>query len=264
MDYIAAVPYRSVSDNGDYIQSVREAVASPAAFTRFKQDARYQYVLEHLSLDKGLECLAILEAKYPDLLVRSIVGLNDMVGSPTTYPSLVVHGIPVSPSSLRYLKIVGDLLSIYPGKLPSGLKIAEIGVGYGGQCLLLDAVLPQARFTLFDLPPVLELASKYLECHLMQGSYTTTSLNRCSGQQEYDLVVSNYAFSELPSAVQRVYLEKVLTGAGHGYMIMNSGREGCAFQGDHLSVDQIREYLPQIRVEQEEPSTHPGNYVIRW
>lgn len=264
MDYIAAPSYRSVSDNGDYILAVREAIASPEAFARFKQDPRYIYVLEHLSGEKGSECLSVLYSKYPELLSQHLLTINDQVGSPTKikYPGL--GGIEVSPSTLRYLKITGDIEAMYPDGPPEGLRVAEIGVGYGGQCLLLDSVLPKARFTLFDLPPVLELADKYLECHLLRGSYTTQTLNRTGHDEQFDLVISNYAFSELPSVVQRAYVEKVLSKSAKGYMIMNSGMAGSAFQGDYMALRELEHDLPGATIAPEVPSTHPGNYVIQW
>jgi hypothetical protein len=41
---------------------------------------------------------------------------------------------------------------------------------------------------------------------------------------EYDLVISNYAFSELPRDVQINYVKSVLAPSKRGYLTMNSGR----------------------------------------
>jgi hypothetical protein len=264
MDYIASQPYRSVSDNGDYIQAVREAIASPVAFAKFKQDPRYTYVLEHLRPEKGKECLSVLQEKYPEVLDnRELLAVNDVVGGPAQhfYPEI---GMTASPSTLRYLKIACDIEAMYPDGPPSGLRVAEIGVGYGGQCLLLDRMLPKAEYTLFDLPPVLELASKYLECHLLDGSYTTQTLNQTGHDEDFDLVISNYAFSELPSTVQKMYVEKVLTKASRGYMIMNSGLTVSPFQGDYMTLAELEQVIPGLVVDSEEPNTAPGNYLVRW
>jgi hypothetical protein len=62
--------------------------------------------------------------------------INDLVGSPTTY---VYHRFGrISPSTLRYVKVASDLRRLF-GDL-TGAKVAEIGVGYGGQLLVLDQI----------------------------------------------------------------------------------------------------------------------------
>ena len=38
-----------------------------------------------------------------------------------------------------------------------------------------------------------------------------------------DLLINNYAFSELPKNLQIKYLEEVISKSTHGYMTMNSG-----------------------------------------
>lgn len=83
---------------------------------------------------------------------------------------------PVCADSLRELK---------------GFRLAEIGVGYGGQLLILDRVSPPEVHELFDLPPVLVLASRYRDSHLLEGAYRTRTLNTCTCKEQYDLAVSN-------------------------------------------------------------------------
>ena len=68
-----------------------------------------------------------------------------------------VGGIAVSPTTLRYLKVANDLETLFSSL--DGLRICEIGVGYGGQCRVLDAMFAVKSYTLVDLRPVLELAS---------------------------------------------------------------------------------------------------------
>ena len=59
----------------------------------------------------------------------------------------------------------------------------------------------------------------------MNGAYEVTTLNEqlpCN----YDLVISNYAFSELPMLVQQAYIRKVLAYCTRGYLTMNTGIGG--------------------------------------
>ena len=48
-------------------------------------------------------------------------------------------------------------------------------------------------------------------------------------------------------------------------MSMNSGRPNTVF-GDknHLKVEEIKKYLPTLKIIDEEPLTFKGNYIISW
>jgi hypothetical protein len=45
---------------------------------------------------------------------------------------------------------------------------------------------------------------------------------------------------------------------------MNSGLSNSYYQHNKLSVDQLRELLPDFEVLPEQPLTCPGNYIIAW
>ena len=120
------------------------------------------------------------------------------------------------------------------------------------------------RYDLFDLPPVLDLSSKYLEAHLLQSSYRKFTLNQHDGQVEYDLAISNYAFSELPSKLQRLYCTKILSKSARGYLTMNSGKPNSIFQDDKLTLNELAEILPEFEILEELPQGHVGNYIIVW
>jgi len=84
-------------------------------------------------------------------------------------------------------------------------------------------------------------------------------------QKHWDVVISNYAFSELHKDLQTQYLENVLSKASRGYMIMNSGRTNNSGRSNgKLSLDMICEYLPNAKVKEEIPLTGPDNYVLYW
>jgi hypothetical protein len=101
-----------------------------------------------------------------------------------------------------------------------------------------------------------------LEGHVLNGLYKTCTLNKHNGQQQYDLVISNYAFSELPLQLQEKYIFKILKNSQRGYLTMNSGMSSSTFKGNFLSIDKLKEFLPEIQIKKEEPETANGNYVI--
>ena len=129
--------------------------------------------------------------------------------------------------------------------------------------LVLDRTIQMKRYDLFDLQPVLRLTEKYLEHHILNASYKTTTLNQNMGDVEYDLIISNYAYSELPKDLQKKYIEKVLSKAKRGYLTMNSGLPNSCFH-NKLSLEELTNLLPKFETLQEHPNTFPNNYIIVW
>jgi putative sugar O-methyltransferase len=259
--FVGSDTARSASDNGTYVRAVERANRDFKAFSKFKRNAHYRLILEHATYDQGKAYLELLHRDAPDFLQGvSRFLVNDAVGGPIrfSYPETG----PVSPTTLRYMKVASDIRKAF-GDL-NGFKVAEIGVGYGGQFLVLDQVFRFSRYDLFDLPPVLELTSKYLESHLLNSPYHTSTLNRFEAGTRYDLVISNYAFSELPAALQLKYIEKVVAGATCGYLTMNSGRGTTSMNVGKLSLEELRKLLPAFEIMEEEPLSKPDNYIIVW
>lgn len=258
--YLSVPELRSMSDSGFYMEFVRSAAQDPRVFARFKRHPIFREVLEHVSEEQGRQYLEQVEKKWPQLL-EDIENFkrNDRVGDPIryTYP----RAGEISPTTLRYLLVACNLREHF-GDL-AGFHVAEIGVGYGGQFLLVDMLWQLRSATLFDLDPALQLTTRYLECHLVDSVYKPTTLNRFDGQSvEIDLVISNYAFSELPRDLQLKYIAKVLSRAKRGYMTMNSGM--TVGDGRHMTVDELRTHLPPLQVLDEVPLTSAGNYILVW
>ncbi len=260
-DFVGRQGIRSNSDNGEYVASVKYALSSYAAFAKFKLDPRYQAILEHTSKEQGEACLKIIRAQSPGFIDEiDKFKINDLVGGSTTFE---FEGIGrISPSTLRYLKVASDLQTLFGDQI--GNEIAEIGCGYGGQLLILDNAFQFKQCDLFDLPPVLSLTSMYLESHLLNSSYRAITLNQHPGNVMYDLVISNYAFSELPSPLQIAYIDKVISKAKRGYLTMNTGKTESSLDENKLTIEDLRNRLPAFEILPESPLTSPNNYIIVW
>lgn len=252
--------YRSDSENGKYGAVVTEALRSQKAFNTFKQKRAYRKILEHVSRAQGEVYLKIVASREDGLLETALktVFTSDDVGGPVKhhYDGMT---LALSPTTLRYVKVASDLNGLFGNKID---RVAEIGCGYGGQALVNDQTLNVSHATLFDLPFVNELIRKYLNTMLLNGAYRVTTINE-SLPEHYDLVISNYAFSELPSILQKAYIKKVLAQSDRGYLTMNSGIDGDRSAGK-LTMDQLQQLLPAFEVYEEEPLTSPFNYIIVW
>lgn len=253
---------RSDSDNGLYLASVKKFLVSPRSFNNFKNDPIYQRILEHTTIEKSQNYIDIINRQTPTLLESKLdlILRNDEVGNAAKRNYEKIGR--VSPSTLYYTKIGSDLETLFSGDI--GKNIAEIGSGYGGQGLILDSLFDLDSITLFDLSLVNQLVSKYLECFTLNSSYSVSTLNEAI-PQSYDLVVSNYAFSELPKIIQLKYIEKVLSNSARGYLIMNSGMGNDYKQkGNKLTLSELERLLPEFEVMEENPLTAKDNYLIVW
>ena len=255
-----AKEYRSVSENGNYASAVIQALKSQESFDKFKRSYSYRDILEHVSEEQGRSYLDILESRNDSILTLGLetVLKSDDLGNPIKYRYREYESF-LSPTTLRYLKVTSDLQILFGSSLG---RVAEIGCGYGGQTLVNDQLLNVESARLFDLPFVNKLIDRYLNAHLFKGAYFTTVINK-EEPRAYDLVISNYAFSELPKRVQLTYIEKVLAKAKSGYLTMNSGLRNTRLTGK-LNIDELKELLPEFTLIEEEPLTADQNYIIVW
>jgi hypothetical protein len=253
---------RSDSDSTSYTTFVASAIVSEKRLKNFRKNYRYRLILEHVDFILGFEYLRRLTPTTLDFYREnsSLVNLSK-IGSPRTfyYPKLGW----VSPTIIRYLYVNQNIKELFGD---SGVqKVAEIGIGFGGQFAVTARSLNAAEFSTYDLPVVLELAEKTLEkAELISSSFTKKSIDPVE-PEIYDLVISNYAFSELPEAVQRDYIVKMLGASRCGYITMNSGRTNISGRSTgKMSLLEITDLLPPCEILEEDPKTGPDNYIIVW
>jgi len=258
--YSHSLEYRSFSDNGRYLAEILRILNNENLFSNFKRSKIYNEILEHVDFTSGEKYLNILKKRNDNFLLKGLnsILLNDDIGNPIKYFYKDID-IPLSPTTLRYLKVASDLNGLFGNNLGN---TAEIGCGYGGQAKVNDQLFKINMQTLFDLPIVNKLIDKYLNLDLLNGAYKTELINKIL-PSKYDLVISNYAFSELPSKLQEVYLKKVITRSKKGYLNMNSGLGGFFSKGA-MSVSEISKFLNNFEIFDEDPIFSRYNYILVW
>lgn len=247
----------SVTDSTPYTAVCERAARDPAAFATFKSHPDYTPVLEHVTCAQGAEYLRIALEQSPSLEpLLERFRENDRLGGPQTCD----YGAfgPFSPTTLRYVKVVSDLLTLF-GSLEE-LTIIEIGAGYGGQCYVTSAAAHPRSYTLVDLDPCLALQRAYL-AELGVSNVLFRSAEELASDGRYDLVVSNYAFSECARATQEDYLDQVLQRSGRGYVTCN-WITPAAFRS--MTADELLAAVPRSRLLPEVPLTAPDNQVWVW
>lgn len=246
----------SLSDTEAYRQVCNAASNDYRLFRNFRRDPIYNRFLEHVTQQQGQECLEAIAAEPGIMGAMESFKLNDEYGNPRAfeYPGVGI----ISPTTLRYIKVLADLKTHF-GSLDD-LSICEIGVGYGGQCRIINAYCSPARYCLVDIRPALGLAQTYLDHFSLHSVLSYRTMNELA-PADYDLVVSNYAFTELHGDLQDVYLERVILRSKRGYITYNeiTPAEFRAYKSDELT-----RIIPKARIVEEKPLTAEKNCIIVW
>jgi SAM-dependent methyltransferase len=251
----------SVSENlKEYTSFVIKAADNDDVFKSFRQNEIYCWVLEHDNLKRGLENYKYIQkiSKLNKREILEILSNIDKFGG----PKLITIGDlnKVSPSSLRYLSIATDINRIFKYKADQELNIIEIGCGYGGQSIALSKLNNIKNYTYVDLKEVNQLIEKYVSMNEVSFKYQTKTLFD-DFDDNYDLIVSNYAFSELPRYLQQIAYKKILSKCKNGYMINNSFYFSKKYK--FFDKKKLKKLLPSSQFFDENPKAegHPENFL---
>ncbi len=246
----------SLSDNQVYPNFCLKASHDMAVFSTFRQNPVYRSILEHVNQAHAQVYLNEI-LKYPEFASHwESFRKNDIWGSPRLTKYLGIGNI--SSSTLRYVKVLNDLRLNFRDL--SNLKIAEIGVGYGGQCRIINSIYKPKKYTLVDIKPALMLAERYLDNYILHSTMEYKTMNELEPAR-YDLVISNYSFTELPRTIQDVYLKKIVLNAESGYITYNENKMKNFYS---YKKEELIKIIPDARIEAEVPLTSPGNCLIVW
>lgn len=252
---------RSVSEDSPYPLICQQAADNDETFANFKRHPHYRAILEHVTYEEGLEYLLVIREEYPEMLNHlDRFRENDLLGNPYVYNYGSFGSF--SPTTLRYIKVAGDLNKRFGDQL-SRMHIVEIGGGYGGQCKILSDLCGFASYTIIDLPSASALSKKYLDRLGVKNVYF---LNNAELQlnKPYDLVISNYAFSELEGNEQVDYLDEIISATPYGYMTMNYMEPfNQRFTNEEL-ISIFCSYKRQGKFTPEKPITAGPNQIFTW
>lgn len=237
-----------------YIKVCRDALRSDEIFNNFRSHRDYTDIVEIVWYELGLEYYEAIKKQFPYLLNHiSRFSEGDNIGGPVQYP---FNGVILSPTTMRYIKTLADLIDCF-GRL-DGMDIVEVGVGYGGQCKIIQQFSEPASYTLVDLPEALTLAEKWLLSNNISNFILRSSDE--SSRIHYNLFISNYAFSEFNRRDQDHYADNIIKHSDSGYMLCNYFNIG----GQRMSKKDIFDLKPNHQVLPEIPLSAPDNLVYIW
>ncbi len=197
-----------------YLQACRAAAQGSDFFKNFKSHPAYRHVLEHVSMEEGHQYLDEIEIDYKDKLDE--IKENDLYGTPIqcSYDGIGM----ISPTTVRYLKNTSDIVNKFGTSFDS---IVEIGGGYGGLCKVLSSFVKFEQYLLLDLEECNMLSRKYLSLFdLPTMSYQAEEI--VDVDDNFDLLISNYALSECNRETQMMYIERFVKKSDKFYLMHNN------------------------------------------
>ena len=250
----------SFTDEPDYTEFCERASENMDLFANFKKHPMYTTVVEHVTFTQGKEYLSLALHQTPQFVnLMESFRKNDRIGDPQVF-SYDNFGF-FSPTTLRYIKVASDLQVLF-GSLDDK-DIIEIGGGCGGQCVILAALFKYKSYTIVDLPGPLALIKKYLEAQGITNVSLITE-EELPRDKTYDLVISNYAFSECFRKTQEVYLSQILFQSKLGYLTCNNDPLVKRLFSKQELIDALHSHGIYCQESREIPLTGPNNYCLTW
>jgi putative sugar O-methyltransferase len=246
----------SLSENNQYNSFCLDASKNDSIFSTFKQNPIYNEILEHLSFSLGHEYYEITKTYYPNAISQiEKIKINDSYGSPRL--NNYYFGT-YSATTLRYLKVAAELQHCFFDI--KNYNILEIGGGYGGQAIVSKIVHDYKSWTIVDLPEVVELQKKYLNNFNYSDVQSMSYLDNYF-ENKYDLIISNYAFTECNRDVELDYINKVMSNNEKIYITANFiNTKNLNFQ-NMLSLKEMQDIL-KIKTYPEIPITSNTNAIV--
>ena len=197
-----------------YLSACRAAAQGSDFFKNFKSHPAYRHVLEHVSFEEGQKYLDQIHLdNFFDKLDE--VKENDSIGTPVTCEYEKIGNI--SPTTVRYLKNTSDIAKRLGTSFDS---IVEIGGGYGGLCKVLSSFVKFEQYLLLDLEECNMLSRKYLSLFdIPTMSYRAEEI--VDVEDNFDLLISNYALSECDRETQMMYIERFVKKSDKFYIMHN-------------------------------------------
>ena len=196
-----------------YLSACRAAAQGSDFFKNFKSHPAYRHVLEHVSMEEGHQYLDEIEIDYKDKLDE--IKENDLYGTPIqcSYDGIGM----ISPTTVRYLKNTSDIVNKFGTSFDS---IVEIGGGYGGLCKVMSSFVKFEQYLLLDLEECNMLSRKYLS-HFDLPTMSYQAEEIVNVEDNFDLLISNYAMSECNRETQIMYIERFVKKSDKFYLMHN-------------------------------------------
>lgn len=142
----------------------------------------------------------------------------DAIGSPLM--GSIGSGVKMSGETARFALQFAILRHLF-GSL-DGMRIVEVGGGYGGLACILLNQHPSVHYTCYDLPIACELQQRYLKASSanLSGADWKSEID----DSEYDIGFSFCAFAEFSTETMKTYATNIFAKTKTGVVQNSAGR----------------------------------------
>lgn len=203
-------------NDADYLEVCQKAVNEQWYFDNFRSLHDYTQIIE---IECGHAFADFLQKNASKEVLAKLCDFEklDQIGNPLTRQYYQGLG-DFSGATLRYIVVAEQIKQLF--SLPKNAKIVEIGAGFGGQCYILSHLQSFSDYYIIDLPEVEPLIKRVINA-LQVKNVTYSSEEHKILEDDIDLVISNYSFSECDRQTQEDYFERVIKKSKRGYIIYN-------------------------------------------
>jgi hypothetical protein len=246
-----------------YTNYIKSFINSDITTWNFKTNGYYTEILEHVTKQYGDGYLVEISTRFEEFynthkqLLVELCKMNDSCGSPAKHD--FDNFSSCSPSNLRYILHSLLILTFMKECNLTDVDVIEIGGGYGGLCFFLHKLshlfnININSYSMFDLQEPLLLQKKYLENLNIKNVSCMFTDNDIQNIKQNSFLVSNYAYSEISTELQKIYTEKILNPhTSHGFLVWNHFTPLYNFVDNKV-----------ITKEEEYPLTYGGNLFVRF
>jgi hypothetical protein len=242
-----------------YIESIKSNINLNPKEWNFKSSKDYRFVLEHLDQKMGQDYLDVINAEFHDIytsnkeLLIKLSNKNDFYGKTIKfhYPNFS----ECSPTNFRYILHSFMILKFIKENNLINVNFIEIGGGYGGLAFYINNLVNLfginiESYSIFDLSEVSMLQDRYLKA-LKIKNYHCFQLDNFNNLKANSFLISNYAYSEISTDLQKEYTDKVINPfTSYGFLTWN-------FSKVHKFIDN-----KVISIKRETPLTHKTNFYV--
>ncbi len=123
----------------------------------------------------------------------------------------------------------------------------------------MDKFFKIKNYYFIDLPDVNLLIEKFLNDHNVNFEAHFATIESIASNNNYDLIISNYAFSELPKKMQLDAISKIINKSKMGYMLVNNFHK-ISFR--YLSQNEYGKNIKNLKVHEEVPNSYLFNKLL--
>lgn len=213
-----------------YLQSIQNTIGLNINDWTFKSSRNYMSIVTNVTKFVGDIYLNEILSRFYEVFTKNkdsiidICNKNDTIGNPIKEE--FDNFTKCEPTNLRYILHSFLILDYMKQNNMDNIDIIEIGCGYGGLCYFLNKLsslfdINIKSYTCFDLLLASQLQQKYLG-HFDIKQVKCYQLDNFDKLNKNSFLISNYAFSEISTDIQKEYINNVINPyINNGFVLWN-------------------------------------------